>query len=531
MASGSEPSSSTCPEPTTSTLSGSETDGESTSGQSRARPSILDKLRCPRASELTRKRKVARNYPPGKRRSSNSSARGAADPKSVTPHQRVTEFPDEKLSVSNGKLFCLACREEIALKRSVVSYHVRSAKHTEGKQKLLNRDAREHDLAELKRTDEHDHPRGESLPTDQRVFRVKVVRTFLRAAVPLSKLDVFRELLEETGFRLPDRRYLSDIVPLIHQQELELLKSEIQGKHLSVVFDGTTRFGEAMAVLVRYVSDDWCIQQRLLCLQLLTKSMTGEEVARELINCLSVKYSISSEYLIASMHDKASVNNVAMTTLKVVYPTLLDVGCFSHTLDHVGEKFHTPTLSDFITPWISLFSHSSKSKLAWKDQTGISIATYSTTRWWSKWEVVKQVLDLFGDVEVFLRQNPDLSSSVTCSKLLTLIDDAVKKAYLKIELAATVDCGMPFVQATYKLEGDGPLALECYEVISTLSETARISHLPNVDAIARRLSQGNAQVEQQWKTYALKCVQPGLDYYRHHLSGCLQSPLAAFKAA
>ena len=31
--------------------------------------------------------------------------------------------------------------------------------------------------------------------------------------------------------------------------------------------------------------------------------------------------------------------------------------------------------------------------------------------------------------------------------------------------------------------------------------------------------------------YALQCVQPGLNYFHQHLNGCLQSPLAAFKAA
>ena len=153
-----------------------------------------------------------RLYPPGKRRSSTSSVRGASDPKTVTPSQRVAEFPNENLSVSNGKLFCLACREQIALKQSVVSYHIKSAKHLEGKEKLLKRDAREHDIAEaLKRTDECNHPRGETLPIDQRVYQVKVVRTFLHAAVPLQKLDIFRELLEESGFRLSDRCYMSDI--------------------------------------------------------------------------------------------------------------------------------------------------------------------------------------------------------------------------------------------------------------------------------------------------------------------------------
>ena len=49
---------------------------------------------------------------------------------------------------------------------------------------------------------------------------------------------------------------------------------------------------------------------------------------------------------------------VAMRTLKVLYPYAVGIGCFSHTLDRVGEKFNVPTLYDFMTYWISLFSHS-----------------------------------------------------------------------------------------------------------------------------------------------------------------------------
>ena len=75
--------------------------------------------------------------------------------------------------------------------------------------------------------------------------------------------------------------------------------------------------------------------------------MTGEEIARELISTLSVQY-----------NDCASTNNVALKTLKVVYPTVVDVGCISHTLDLVGEKFTTPNLNECSTWWVSLFSHS-----------------------------------------------------------------------------------------------------------------------------------------------------------------------------
>ena len=130
------------------------------------------------------------------------------------------------------------------------------------------------------------------------MYRLKVVKTFLRAAVPLSKLDAFRDILEENMYRLTDRRHMSDLVPYITAQEQTDIKAEISGKPISVVFDGTTRLGEAMAIVVRFVDDSCAIQQRLICLQLLVKSMTGEEIARVLINTLSAQYGISSNLVV-----------------------------------------------------------------------------------------------------------------------------------------------------------------------------------------------------------------------------------------
>ena len=188
------------------------------------------------------------------------------------------------------------------------------------------------------------------------MYRVKVLKTFLRAAVPLTKLEIFREILEENVYRLSDRRHMSDLVPLIISQEQADVKRELSGRPVSVIFDGTTRLGEAMAIVVRFVDDELVIQQRLVRLQLLSKSMAGEEIARVLINTLSVEYSINSQLVLATMRDRAACNNVAIRTLKIVYPAVLDVGYFSHTLG----KFVTPYLTDFITWWVSLFSHSPK---------------------------------------------------------------------------------------------------------------------------------------------------------------------------
>ena len=94
---------------------------------------------------------------------------------------------------------------------------------------------------------------------------------------------------------------------------------------------------------------------------MLSKSLCGKEVARELISVLLVSYGVRSSNLLASMRDRALVNNVAIRTLKVVYLLTVDVGCFSHTIDHVGGCFDTPTQNEFITLWISFFSQSKNS--------------------------------------------------------------------------------------------------------------------------------------------------------------------------
>ena len=89
--------------------------------------------------------------------------------------------------------------------------------------------------------------------------------------------------------------------------------------------------------------------------------------------------SVSPQLVLAGMRDRASVNSVAMRTIGVIYNNMLDVGCFSHTLDHVGEKMKTPLLDRFMTNWINLFSRSPKARLLWKDQSGISILFHSNT--------------------------------------------------------------------------------------------------------------------------------------------------------
>ena len=89
-----------------------------------------------------------------------------------------------------------------------------------------------------------------------------------------------------------------------------------------------------------------------------------------------------------------------MRTIKVMYPQVLDIGCFSHTIDHVGEKFATPVLDEFVSAWVLLFSHSPKSRFVWQSRVGRS--------------------EFFGDIQPFLAENDDLGPR-TCTRMLSIL--------------------------------------------------------------------------------------------------------------
>ena len=78
---------------------------------------------------------------------------------------------------------------------------------------------------------------------------MKVVKAFMRAGIPIGMLDILRDILEEKALRLADTTH---------------------AKFVSVIFDGTSRLGEVLAIVLRYV-EDYKIKQRLICLEILTK--------------------------------------------------------------------------------------------------------------------------------------------------------------------------------------------------------------------------------------------------------------------
>ena len=148
-------------------------------------------------------------------------------------------------------------------------------------------------------------------------------------------MKYFRDLFEEAGVPLTSSTHMSQSIPFVLGGEDISIYKETLGKELSFTFDGTTRDGEALAVLGRFFFQDWEVKVRLVRFQLVKSSVNGNELPRIIIEVLHRKLNVPRGCVLAAMRDRAPVNTKALQTVSVLCPEMLDVGCISHFLDRV----------------------------------------------------------------------------------------------------------------------------------------------------------------------------------------------------
>ena len=184
---------------------------------------------------------------------------------------------------------------------------------------------------------------GETLPLDHRAYRLEVVETFIREGVPLAKVDGRRSLLERNSFSLTSCKHMAVYVPTILAEEKRRLKELIASKPIAIIFDGTTRLGEAIAIVIRFM-DKWSLKQVLVRLHTVVKPVTAAELTQCINTTLAVECRVEGRKIVAAMRDGAAVNGaavngVAMWNLSVLYPNVMGITCFSHSGNNTGHRF------------------------------------------------------------------------------------------------------------------------------------------------------------------------------------------------
>jgi len=117
-----------------------------TAPESTTIPSLLNVLKAPKLSEISRKRETYKNTCGGKCRKAQNSSSSASEPKTVQPQHQLKQYPNEPFDISAGKLFCKGYREELSFKSSSLSYHIKSTKHRDGKVRLDKKEIQERDI-------------------------------------------------------------------------------------------------------------------------------------------------------------------------------------------------------------------------------------------------------------------------------------------------------------------------------------------------------------------------------------------------
>jgi len=242
--------------------------------------------------------------------------------KKKTIVDRLKEYPNAGLENVKGILRCRACNKNIQLKSDRISHHVRGSKHKEKLETLENSTKDSHSILEYVKAA---HAADEKKRVDQRTdaFRLELVQQFLKAGIPVNKIDTLLPYLEKiSGVSLLHSSGCSRLVTQLYELEVAKNKKALpKDTKVSVIFDGTSFVGELLVVLVRYVIG-FVPTQRLIGVGHYDKSLNSKTLAKKLNDSI-IAVGLNGEDIISSVHDSASVNTAAVG----VY----ERSCFSST--------------------------------------------------------------------------------------------------------------------------------------------------------------------------------------------------------
>lgn len=326
-------------------------------------------------------------------------------------------------------------------------------------------------------------------------FRFATARTLMGCGIPFNKLDKgLKSLLQRCAASSIGNT--SDLkrayIPLVRKHEYDTLKCELEGQWLNVIFDGTTRCGEVLAVVVRFCTEDFEIVHRLIALRTAAKHMTGAQLSAMIVRILIHSVGVDAlDRVISCTRDSCATNGAALTALKSgAMPSLFDVLCFAHTLHNCAKHMDLKVLESWLTPWFHLMSHSHAAKSRWRTMIDTAPKLFSKVRWWSRLECATELGTFFGLIEQFLDDlQKEKIAEATTTALVQLWSDEATRLDLELDLAVMLDA-ICFCNSTYRLEGDRLEILLVYDEIEAIRTKGcmlqeNMSMLPNVAALLR----------------------------------------------
>lgn len=345
------------------------------------------------------------------------------------------------------------------------------------------------------------------------VFRTSVSRVFHELGIPAKALEneMFRMLIagKVAGQEMMPEAAVAEAAPAALAFEKELVGEEVKPERnvsfktvsqpwtpYSIVHDGSDLFkGPLSCTIVRWVDEKaWKIRMRLNTAERPeTKDSSAAGVATEIADGfightrpVAVIGDGTNSQLLGMIY--ASGDNISAVDERgrPVTPTAPPedltipgeyagqvVVCFPHQLNNAGKRLwgSNSILGKFVQGWRSLVggykgrTFSKKWTEACANDTPEDLAWYgksknpgSTTRWWTEWEILADILHHRETLIKFVFEEyfKDLNGEDAGNVRTALADRNIRPFIL--HLAAVRVYGEPLVQITYALESDGFVA-------------------------------------------------------------------------
>ena len=144
------------------------------------------------------------------------------------------------------------------------------------------------------------------------MFRLSVVESFLSAGIPLQKINL-RDLLETNGFRLATSSALSELIPTVRMMEMKRLRADLHLPEpvLEMTIAATTQSSLMAAHGVERPLQSLCVLSMikweivhcLVRIDIVAKSVTAEQLAQVLMECLFTDLQLRGHQILATMRD------------------------------------------------------------------------------------------------------------------------------------------------------------------------------------------------------------------------------------
>eukprot|EP00941_MAST-03F_sp_MAST-3F-sp1_P005521 g5521.t1 len=441
--------------------------------------------------------------------SSSSDAKKKKRASRVTATELVIKLGKNEgysLSTKQGHLFCNHCSKCIAKKGQIFTQHVKD--HHKSQRHKKNVVKNKENEGTLNQDTVYSYLKTASsmasVSRETMNFRFHVLRAFLKAGTPLSSIDVVRPVLEVyAGHSLTHSTNLSKLITDVVALELKQTQDELKNSLVSLCFDGTSNIDEVTAVITRSIiqptsaSGTPKVVQRLIGLPVTTASLHGAQLANVLLHSL-LKMGFDGKEVFACMADRCHVNDACFTVLQEhlkMFQNCFRMPCFSHTINNAGKRLFEETLTQsfvFLRLFWNRFQKITKNSRTAKDEfkrvTGESLLSYSNTRWWSKYDCLAQISNVFDKLLLWIDGIKEkVIKPDSALKLYAMLLDDSNLHFLKVELAAYIFLGKKLRRATYLLEGNSQLAFITFNVVKTVLDELKngISNIPAVAEVSK----------------------------------------------